>query len=104
MQRKRGRELERVKIRVKYGETYGEILLLDKQAFILHDVDAETPQVSKADMKPDGGLGVISDSNLEELEKALVATKFPKKAFIKEPIFERLRDLFGKDVEILIHS
>jgi uncharacterized protein (UPF0332 family)/predicted nucleotidyltransferase len=102
LQRKRGRELERAKIRVKYGETYGEVLLLDSYAFVVHDMDSEKPQVSKAKIKEDGGLGVTEDSSLEDMEKALVNFKFPDRTFIKEPIFERLRDLFGKDVEILV--
>lgn len=102
MQRKRGRELERAKIRVKYGETFGEVLLLDKVAFITHDIDAEKPQISKADIKDDGSLGTVKDSNLDELEKALAETKVPKRVFVKEPIFENLRGLFGKDVEVLV--
>jgi uncharacterized protein (UPF0332 family) len=102
MQRKRGRELERAKIRVKYGETFGEVLLLEKYAFITHDIDAEKPKISRADIKPDGSLGTVKDSSLNELEKALAETKIPKRVFVKEPIFENLRGLFGKDVEVLV--
>ncbi|MFC1801636.1 nucleotidyltransferase domain-containing protein [Nanoarchaeota archaeon] len=102
MQRKRGRELERAKIRVKYGETFGEVLLLGKEAFITHDIDSESPQISKAKIKPDGSLGTITDSSLDEMEKALAAVKIPPKVFIKEGIFERLKDVFGKDVEVLV--
>lgn len=102
MQRHRGRELERAKIRVKYGEKYGEVLLLDKVAFITHDVDAEKPKISKAEVRPDGSLGVTKDSSLEEMEKELATTTIPKRTFIKEPIFEKLRDMFGKDVEVLL--
>ncbi len=102
MQRKRGRELERAKIRVKYGETFGEVLLLDKVAFITHDIDAEKPQISRAQIKEDGSLGTVKDSNLEELEKSLAEVKIPKRVFVKEPIFEKLRGLFGKDVEVLV--
>ncbi|MBW2963799.1 hypothetical protein KY306_03440 [Candidatus Woesearchaeota archaeon] len=102
MQRKRGRELERAKIRVKYGETFGEVLLLDKFAFITHDIDAEKPMISKADIKPDGSLGTVKDSSIDELEKALAETQIPKRVFVKEPIFENLRKLFGKDVEVLV--
>jgi uncharacterized protein (UPF0332 family)/predicted nucleotidyltransferase len=103
LQRKRGRELERVKIRVKYGQKFGEVLLLDDHAFVIHDIDAEKPQVSSAPIKSDGGLGTTKDSSLEEMEKAIAGKKLPSRVFIKEPIFEKLRDLFGKDVEILMH-
>lgn len=102
MQRKRGRELEKAKIRVKYGETFGEVLLLEDEAFITHDIDAEKPKISKAEIKKDGSLGTVKDSSLEEFEKALAEAKVPKKVFVKEPIFENLRNLFGKDVEVLV--
>ncbi len=102
LQRKRGQELERAKIRVKYGQKHGEVLLLDTTAFIIHDIDAEKPAVSKAPVRQDGGLGATAESTLEEMEKALASVKFPQRVFIKEPIFEKLRDLFGKDVEILV--
>ena len=41
-------------------------------------------------------------SNLEEYEKELVAVDIPPKVFIKQPIFENLKEIFGKDVEILV--
>ena len=103
IQRKRGRELERAKIRVKYGDKYGEVILLEKEAFITHDIDAEKREITKAELKPNGGIGKVTGSSLEELEKALINLKFPHKAFIKEPIFEDLKGVFGKDVEILVN-
>jgi len=102
LQRKRGRELERAKIRIKHGEKFGEVLLLDTEAYIIYDVDAEKPVVTKAPIRPDGGLGVSKESSLEEMEKAIAAKPVPPRVFIKEPIFEKLRDMFGKDVEILM--
>ena len=103
MQRKRGRELERTKIRVKHGNRYGEVLLLDNIAFIIHDIDHKEKEISKANIKPDGSLGTMEPSNLEELEKHLAKIEILPKVFIKEPIFENLKNIFGKDVEILIN-
>ncbi len=103
IQRKRGREIERTKIRVKHGEKYGEVILLGNTAFIIHDIDAEEKDISKADIKPDGSLGITEKSSLEELEKALAGIEIPAKVFIKEPIFENLKNIFGKDVEIMIN-
>jgi hypothetical protein len=103
IQRKRGRELEKAKIRVKHGERYGEVILMEKEAFIIHDVDAEQKEITRAELKPNGGLGKVIGSSLEELEKALANLKFPHKAFIKEPIFEDLKGVFGKDVEVLVN-
>ncbi len=103
LQRKRGRELERAKIRVKHGNRYGEVVLLNDVAFIIHDIDHEEKELSKAAIKPDGSLGTPEPTTLEEYEKHLVKIEIPGKVFIKEPIFEDLKNLFGKDVEILIN-
>jgi len=103
LQRKRGRELERAKIRVKHGKKYGEVYLLDKHAFIIHDIDHEEKELTKATIKDDGSIARIDESNLEEFEKAIAKTKIPEKVFIKEKIFEDLKEIFGKDVEILVN-
>jgi len=101
MQRKRGRELERAKIKIKYGNKYGEIVLLDNVAFIIRDLETKEI-ISKAPINPDGSLGTTETSSLEEFEKELAKTKFPQRVFIKEPVFESVKEHFGKDVEILI--
>ncbi|MBW2992010.1 nucleotidyltransferase domain-containing protein [Candidatus Woesearchaeota archaeon] len=103
MQRKRGRELERTKIRVKHGNRYGEVLLLDKIAFIIHDIDHEEKEISKAPINEDGSIGTTQKSSLEELEKHLAKIDIPPKVFIKSPIFDDLEKIFGKDVEILVN-
>ena len=102
-QRKRGFELERAKIRVKYGDKYGEVVLLDDWAFIIHDLDAKEKEVSKAPLNKDGSLGTIRGSNLEELDQHAAKAKIPKKAFVKEPIFDNLKEIFGKNVEVLVN-
>ena len=103
LQRKRGREIERAKIKVKYGEKFGEVILLDKVAFVIRDVDAkEQQQIEKAVVNADGSLGTLEQSTLEELEKELVKLKVPPRVFIKEPIFEDLKSIFGRHVEVLV--
>lgn len=102
MQRKRGAELERARIRVKYGDKFGEVYLLDDKAYVVNDIDAAKKEISKADVLPNGGLGSLAVSKFEELEDAISKTKVPKNVFIKERIFEDLRKLFGKDVEIMV--
>jgi len=103
MQRKRGRELERAKIRVKHGEKFGEVILLGENAFIIHDIDHEEKELSKAKITKEGGLATIEKSTLEELEKSLAKVEIPPKVFIKEKIFEDLKRVFGKDVEVLVN-
>ena len=103
LQRKRGRELERTKLRVKHGDRYGEVILLGKRAFIIHDLDHEEKEISVADVSADGKLEHLKSSTLEELEHALAMVEIPEKAYIKQPIFDDLVRLFGKDVEILVN-
>ncbi len=103
MQRKRGRELERAKIKVKHGDRYGEVVLLDKVAFVIFDIDAKEKKIEKTVINPDGSLGTLQESSLEEYEKELAKEKFPQKVFIKEPIFEDLKNIFGRNVEVLLH-
>jgi uncharacterized protein (UPF0332 family)/predicted nucleotidyltransferase len=103
MQRKRGRALDRAKVRIKHGDNFGEVLLLGDVAFIIHDIDVEEKEISKASIKKDGGLEEIKKSSLEELEKSLATVDIPPKAFIKEPLFEDLRKIFGKGIEILVN-
>lgn len=101
IQRSRGIELERAKIRFKYGDKFGEITLLDKVAFIMPDLE-NREEIQKADINAKGGIENIQKSSMEEMESHMKDVKIPEKVFIKEPIFESLRSLFGKDVEVLI--
>jgi predicted nucleotidyltransferase len=102
MQRKRGRELERTKIRLKYGEKFGEVTILGKTAFIVRDITADKKEIQKAVIQRDGSLGPVTKSGFEELEKALAKIAIPEKVFIAQPIFESLAKIFGKDVEIMV--
>jgi len=104
MQRKRGRALEMAKLKVKYGEKFGEVTLLGTTAFIIRDIDAKDKQLRKAPIKRDGGLdlGQESKASWEEFEKALAKIDIPPRVFIKEPVFESLKNVFGPDVEVLI--
>ena len=103
MQRKRGKELERARIRVKYGEKFGEVVLFDKVAFVIKDVDAKEQQLEKAQINSDGSLGTLETSSLEEFEKELAKLKMPPKVFIKEQIFDDIKSIFGRHVEVLLN-
>lgn len=103
IQRTRGRELERAKIRVKHGKNFGEVILLEDSAYIIHDIDNQEKDISKAKVDKEGNLTDIKESSLEEMEKALMKMNIPPKVFIKEKTFEHLKGIFGKDVEILVN-
>lgn len=104
IQRERGKEVDRVKIRVKYGEQFGDIYLLGDTAYMVADIDAKTKAVSKAKVNSNGGLGKAQPSTLEELEKTLSSIKIPPRVFIKEALFEDLKKIYGKDVHILVSN
>jgi len=103
MQRKRGKELERAKIRVKHGSKFGEVLLLDTKAFIIMDLDAENREVICSNVSEEGSLDAPLNSSYEEMEKHLAQAEIPKKVFLKEKIFESLKRIFGKNVEIMVN-
>ena len=104
MQRKRSRELEKAKIRVRFGgKNVGEVILFDDIAFITHDLNAKPKRVSKASIGKDGSFGAVQETNIEEFEKALAEFKGPRQAFVKEQVFESLKKVFGKDVEVLVN-
>lgn len=103
VQRKRGYEVERAKIRFKYGEKFGEVILLEDVAYIITDIDAKDKEIQKASIKSNGALGNVEKSNFEEYEEKISKLKAPQKVFIKEKIFESLRKLFGSDIEILLN-
>jgi len=102
IQRKRGRELDRAKVRVKHADKFGEVILLGKSVFIIHDIDAEEKEISKATLKK-GRIGPIKKSSYEEYESVLAKIEIPEKVFIKETIFEDIKKIFGADVEILVN-
>ncbi len=103
IQKKRGQEMERTKIRVKHGEKFGEVILLDKVAFVINDLDVKERVYEKAKLNSDGSLGTLEKSSIEEFEKSLAKVRIPKRVFIKEPIFEDLKNIFGHDVEVMVH-
>jgi len=65
--------------------------------------DAKDKKISRAKIKDNGGLSNIEKSSFEEMEKSISTVTIPSKVFIKERIFEDLRKLFGKDIEILVN-
>lgn len=101
VQRKRFLGVERAKVKFKYGKKSGEILLLDKIAFIVKDVNAKSKKIIKVEIDRKGHLVNIKDSDLIEMDKTLVNTEIPKVLSVKENLFEDLKKIIGKDIEIV---
>ncbi len=103
IQRKRAREFERTKLRIKHGQKFGEVTLLEDTAFIIYDVNAEEKEVTKAKIRENGSLGEIEKSSLEEFEETLSKVGIVKRISIKQPIFDDLKKIFGKDMEVIMN-
>ena len=104
IQRIRSRELEKAKIRVKYGkDKYGEIIILKDNVFIINDIDEPDKEIQHAKMSKEGKLNKITESSLQDLEAELVNTDVPEKKFLKPEFFDELRKIFGKNMELLVN-
>ncbi|HII16195.1 MAG TPA: hypothetical protein HA362_07875 [Nanoarchaeota archaeon] len=101
MQRKKVLDIERAKVRFKYGDKIGELILLEDAAFVVKDVE-KREEMLQADITKNGGLENTRAGTLEELEKHISKLVSPRKVFIRERLFEDLRTLVGQDIEILL--
>ncbi len=102
IERKRAKELEKVRIRLRYDSKIGEVIILDEDVFIIQDLTSEDKTVLKAKILSDGSITNVQESDLEALEKAITKTEIPKRVSIKEKTIESLKQIFGSGVEILI--
>ena len=102
VQEKRGREIERTKVRIKHGQKVAEVTLLDDKAYIIDDLDAKDKQLFVATIKKDGSLSAPKPATQEDLEHALAKAQIPEKVFIKQGIFANLKDRYGTDSQVLI--
>ncbi|MDD5331996.1 MAG: hypothetical protein PHE43_04245 [Candidatus Nanoarchaeia archaeon] len=101
IERKKSYELDKITIRFKHGDLIGEVLLFDKVAFIIDNIE-KRDEINKADIIG-GKLRNINKSSLEEFEEYIKTAKIPASVFIQESIFSDLKTLFGKDVEIMVN-
>ena len=102
LQRQRGSELERAKIRIKHQQTIGEVLLLEQEAYITLDVTAENKEYQKATRTKNGGLTNVQATTPEEFEQAISNAKNLAAATINQTLLNDLQELFGKNLEILL--
>src|SRR3989338_1871436 len=99
IQRKRGFEKERSKVKFKYGEKEGELYLLDKKIFLIKDIKEK--EIMKTNLNENGSFGNLSKSSQEDLEEELKNIK-AHDIYLKEKTVNSLKQLIGKDVEILV--
>jgi len=101
IQRKRDYDVERARMRIKYGGRYGDVYVFNEKAFIIEDIDAKEKVVSRANII-NGRLKDINKSSMEEFEKFTKENKISSRVFVKEKLIEDLKQIFGKDIEIMV--
>jgi len=101
IQFKKARDLDRITIKVKYENKSGEVIIFDDAVFIIED-SVNKEKIGRGKIGKDGDIVNIEKSSLSELEKHMSMERVPKNIFLKEKTFESLKNIFGKDVEILM--
>jgi uncharacterized protein (UPF0332 family) len=95
--------IDKSKIGVKYGKKLGEVLFLDKIAFVTKDINAKQKEIFKVTISKDGSFEDMKKSSKSEIENSInKITKFPEKVAIQEKTYKALKKIFGKSAEILI--
>lgn len=102
VQRTRSRQMEQIKLRVKYGEKIGEVLFLSEHVFFVLDLEKENKQLKRGIIDDEEKISHIKDSNIEELEEELSKPIKPRKLFITNNLLKNLGAVFGEDIEILV--
>ncbi len=100
VQRKKFFGIERAKIKFKHAGKIGEILILKDQIFIIKDLK-QKDKIQKADIVK-GKLVDLKDSNRDELDKTLVDVEVPQSISLTTKLFEDLKKIIGKDIELLL--
>ena len=98
-----GQAVNNCKIHIRHDKKFGEVLLLEKKAFVIFDLEAKDKEVTVAKYVK-GKLTGMKKSSLEEMDKAIAEEKLPEKAYICKDLFEDLKKVFGKDYQILVRK
>jgi predicted nucleotidyltransferase/uncharacterized protein (UPF0332 family) len=102
IQRKRGIEFEKTKLRIKYGDKFAEVVVLGDMLFVIKDLESPDKTVLQAKITKMGVLLDKQDISLEAFEEILLSTTVPPKAPLKVALFDELKNIFGDDIEIIL--
>ena len=92
--------LERAKLKFKHGAKTGELIMFKDIAFITKDIKDKN-KIEKVEIAK-GRLKTIKKSNLDELEKTLVEKEVVQAIKLNLKLFEDLKKIIGKNIEILV--
>ncbi len=101
LQRKRGRELERAKVRVEHQEALAELIVLDTHVLVISDVKQPEKEYGVIERNKDGSLGELKQLSAEEYEELLAKAKVPEKLLLSAAFFDNIEHIFGKDAHVL---
>ncbi len=102
IQRTKAKEFESSKIRVKYGDKVGELLVLNDIVFVISDLESPDKNIRKGKISERGIISSLSSSSLDNLESTLAEAKNLRKVFISEELFSSIKGIFGANAEIII--
>ena len=103
LDRKKDSELKRSKVRIIYGDKFGEITFVGDEVFLQKDVGIKGAMIQKAKLNDDGTLSSVKDSSAKEMEKAIKDAPSISKAEVNSKLLEELKKVFGKDVSLLVN-
>lgn len=101
LQSRKASLLDRSRLRFKYDNKMGEALIMDGTVFVTKDLEHKDSLLI-AKLANDGTLSDIKKTSPEELEKHLSNLVSTKQAFITEKLFEGLKQIVGKEIEIML--
>jgi len=103
IQRKRGLDIDRLKIRIKYNENkYADVYVMDKEVYLIPDIDVKPRIYQKGDLSKDGKISEVKGISFEDFEKGLSDLNKMRRIDLNKMFMDHLMNLFGSDMVILI--
>ena len=103
IQRKRGLDIDRLKLRIKYGSNkFAEVYLMDKEIYLIPDLDAKPKIYQKGGLSKDGKISEVKMISFEDFEKGLSDLNKMRSVDINKNLMNHLMDLFGNDMVIVV--
>ncbi|MGB9749042.1 MAG: nucleotidyltransferase domain-containing protein [Candidatus Woesearchaeota archaeon] len=101
IQRKKFRELESSKVRVKHGSKLGELVFMEKNIYLVSDIK-EKDKCYKAEILGEKKVSDFVEISQEEFEKFIDAEK-PGNAVLTTDLVENIKRILGEDIEFIIN-
>jgi predicted nucleotidyltransferase len=100
LQRKKLNEFDKTRIKIKYEDKQGEVIVLEKKIFIIKDLAKDEKEIFVAEYD-ESKIGLAKQSSMNEMDKEINEIKSKKAVTINKNLFKALTDIFGEKLEIL---